>query len=244
MTQPVEMPEADAEPRLIVEQGLAARVTQIVEPVLTGLGYRLVRVKVLGLDGCTLQVMAERRDGTMTVEDCERVSRALSPLLDVQDPIERSYRLEVSSPGLDRPLVSRSDFERYVGYSIKVEMAIPVEGRRRFRGVLTGTEGDCVRMRREDIAPDEPGDVLLRLDEMAEAKLVLTDALVAESLRRGKALERAAREEERGRHWPARGPKHAARLDYMPRELSVPGKGKEFDSRTVTGSSVSENEGE
>ncbi|HEY7242501.1 MAG TPA: ribosome maturation factor RimP [Xanthobacteraceae bacterium] len=193
MTQPVETIETDADPRLIVEQGLAARVARIVEPVLVDMGYRLVRVKVLGLDGCTLQVMAERPDGSMTVEDCERVSRTLSPVLDVEDPIERAYRLEISSPGLDRPLVRRSDFGRHIGHCIKVEMASPVAGRKRFRGVLTGTEGDCARVRREDVAPQEPADVLLRLEEMAEAKLVLTETLVAESIRRGKALERAAR---------------------------------------------------
>ena len=130
MPQPVETLETDADPRLIVELGLAARVAGIVEPVLADMGYRLVRVKVLGVDGCTLQVMAERPDGTMTIEDCEQVSRGLSPVLDVADPMERGYRLEVSSPGLDRPLVRRSDFERYAGHSIKVEMVSPVEGRK------------------------------------------------------------------------------------------------------------------
>ena len=116
------------EPRLIVEPGLAARVAAIAEPVLEGLGYRLVRVRVSGTDGCTVQIMAERPDGTMTVEDCEAVSRALSPVLDVDDPIDRAYRLEMSSPGIDRPLVRRSDFERYAGHVAKIEMA--VAGRR------------------------------------------------------------------------------------------------------------------
>src|ERR1700737_5632908 len=104
MTQPVETLETNADPRLIVDLGLAARVAGIVEPVRADMCYRLVRVKGVGVDGCTLQVMAERPDGTMTIEDCERVSRALSPVLDVADPMERGYRLEVSSPGLDRPL--------------------------------------------------------------------------------------------------------------------------------------------
>src|SRR5215510_12864407 len=93
-----------AEPRLIIEPGLAARVAAIVEPVVEGLGYRLVRVRVSGLDGCTVQVMAERADGSMTIEDCEACSRALSPVLDTADPVDRAYRLEISSPGLDRPL--------------------------------------------------------------------------------------------------------------------------------------------
>jgi len=185
--------EVDAEARLIVEQGLAARLASIVEPVLIGLGYRLVRVRILGLDGCTVQVMAERPAGTMTMGDCEAVSRALSPVLDVADPIERAYRLEISSPGLDRPLVRRSDFERHAGHCLKVEMAVAVGGQRRFRGILVGTEGECVRIRGEDAAPGED-EVLLRLEDMAEAKLVLTDALVAESLRRGKAAEREARQ--------------------------------------------------
>src|SRR5262245_9119746 len=119
---------SSAERRIIVEPGLAARVAAIVEPVLEGLGYRLVRVRVSGLDGCTVQVMAERPDGSMTIDDCEAASRALSPVLDGADPIDRAYRLEMSSPGMDRPLVRRSDFERYAGHQLKVEMAIGCAG--------------------------------------------------------------------------------------------------------------------
>src|SRR5713101_5346672 len=133
MTQAIESTSAGSEPRLIVEQGAAARVAAIVEPVLDGIGYRLVRIKISGLDGCTVQIMAERPDGTMTIEDCETVSRTLSPVLDVADPIERAYRLEVSSPGIDRPLVRRSDFERYAGNRVRVEMAVAIEGRWCFR---------------------------------------------------------------------------------------------------------------
>ncbi len=114
------------EPRLIAETGTAARVAAVVEPVLEGLGYRLVRVRVSATDGCTVQVMAERPDGTMKVEDCEAASRALSPVLDATDPVDRAYRLEISSPGIDRPLVRRSDFERYAGQVVKVEMTVPV----------------------------------------------------------------------------------------------------------------------
>src|SRR4029453_15065599 len=116
--------QAESEPRLVAEQGVAARGAAIAEPVLGGIGYRLVRVKVSGLDGCTVQIMAERPAGTMTIEDCETVSRALSPGLGVADPIERAYRLEVSSPGIDRPLVRRSDFERHAGNRVRVEMAV------------------------------------------------------------------------------------------------------------------------
>ena len=199
MTQTIETTSAGAEPRLIVEQGAAARVAAIVEPVLDGIGYRLVRIKISGLEGCTVQIMAERPDGTMTIEDCETVSRTLSPVLDVADPIERAYRLEVSSPGIDRPLVRRSDFERYAGNRVRVEMAVAIEGRRRFRGFLLGADGDGARIRRDDAAPGETAEVVLPIDEMAEAKLVLTDELIAESLRRGKAQQREARLGDRSR---------------------------------------------
>ena len=135
------------ETRLITEPGRAARVAALAEPVLAGLGYRLVRVRISGFAGCTVQVMAERPDGTMTIEDCETASRALSPVLDAADPIEGSYRLEISSPGIDRPLVRRSDFDRYAGHVAQVEMLASIDGRRRFRGELNGTEGECVRLR-------------------------------------------------------------------------------------------------
>jgi ribosome maturation factor RimP len=202
MTQAIDRLRTDSEPRLIVEQGVAARVAAIAEPILVGIGYRLVRVRISGLDGCTVQIMAERPDGTMTVEDCETVSRALSPVLDVADPIDRAYRLEISSPGMDRPLVRRSDFERYAGHQLKVEMAVAIEGRRRFRGVLMGVEGLGVegasaRIRRDDAAPGEAAEALLAIEDMAEAKLVLTDALIAEALRRGKQAERQAQEMQR-----------------------------------------------
>jgi ribosome maturation factor RimP len=179
-----------AEPRLVVEPGLAARVSVITEPVLQGMGYRLVRIRVSGEAGCTVQVMAERPDGTMLIEDCEAVSRALSPVLDVADPIERAYRLEISSPGIDRPLVRRSDFERHAGYLVKIEMAVAAHGRKRFRGTIAGVEGNAVRIRRDGIPVGEESEVLLVMEEIADARLVLTDELIAESMRRGKAAER------------------------------------------------------
>jgi ribosome maturation factor RimP len=177
------------EPRLISEPGRAARVASVVEPVLASLGYRLVRVHVSAFAGCTVQIMAERPDGSMNIEDCEIASRALSPVLDAADPIESAYRLEISSPGIDRPLVRRSDFDRYAGHIAHVEMQVPIDGRRRFRGELSGTEGDCVRLRRGD-AEKDPGDVLLPINDMTEARLVLTDALIAQSLRRSKQNQR------------------------------------------------------
>jgi ribosome maturation factor RimP len=174
------------EPRLVRESGLAARVAAITEPVLQGLGYRLVRARVSGRDGCTVQIMAERPDGSFMIEDCEAASRALSPALDVEDPIPGAYRLELSSPGIDRPLVRESDFVRYAGHELKVEMELPVDSRKRFRGELLGAEGSNAKVKIQD-AGGVAQVVLLPIGDMAEAKLVLTDTLVAESLRRGKA---------------------------------------------------------
>jgi ribosome maturation factor RimP len=207
--------QSDTEPRLIVEQGVAARVAAIAEPVLSGLGYRLVRVKVSRIDGCTVQIMAERPDGTMIVDDCEAVSRALSPVLDVTDPMEHAYRLEISSPGLDRPLVRRSDFERYAGNRVRIEMAIAVEGRKRFRGLLNGVEGNAARVQREDAAAGEPVDVLLPIDEMADARIVLSKELIANSLRRGKhAAESEARAQDQTKR---KGPgKYRRSKDFQP----------------------------
>jgi ribosome maturation factor RimP len=198
------------EPRLITETGRAARIATIVEPVLAGLGYRLVRIRVSTFAGCTVQIMAERPDGTLAIEDCEAVSRALSPVLDVTEPIEGSYRLEISSPGIDRPLVRRSDFDRYAGYVAHIEMSAPIDGRRRFRGQLLGTQEGGARVRVAADAKTEGGDVLLPIADMSEAKLVLTDALISESLRRSKRGERqnngpgngkpAPRQERHNRH--------------------------------------------
>jgi len=177
-----------SEPRLIPETGLAARVAGIAEPLLEGLGFRIVRVRISGMSGMTVQIMAERPDGTMNIEDCENASRAL----DVEDLIDRAYRLEVSSPGIDRPLVRRSDFERFAGHVVKVEMAVARDGRRRFRGVLLGVEGETAKIRRDDAKEGETAEVQLPIADMAEARLVLTDALITESLRRAKAAERTA----------------------------------------------------
>jgi ribosome maturation factor RimP len=185
------------EPRLIAEPGLSARVAAVAEPVIEALGYRLVRVKVSPADGCTVQIMAERPDGGMMVEDCETVSRALSPVLDMADPVDRAYRLEISSPGLDRPLVRKSDFDRYAGNLAKIEMEIPIEGRKRFRGLLLGTAGETARLRRDDTEAGEAAEILLPMNEMSDAKLVLTDELVAQALRREKAAKREAKAAKR-----------------------------------------------
>jgi ribosome maturation factor RimP len=184
-----------SEPRLVVEPGVAARVSAVAAPVLQQLGYRLVRIKISGEAGCTVQIMAERPDGTMLIDDCEAVSRALSPVLDIADPIDRAYRLEISSPGIDRPLVRRSDFERYSGHLVKIEMAVAHQGRKRFRGLLAGVEGDKVRIRRDDAPAGEEADLVLTMEDIGEAHLVLTDELIAESMRRGKAAERELKRE-------------------------------------------------
>jgi ribosome maturation factor RimP len=178
----------------------------------------------------TVQIMAERADGSMVIEDCEAASRALSPVFDAEDPIDHEYRLEISSPGIDRPLVRRSDFERYAGHEAKIEMAVAHDGRKRFRGILLGTEGEAAKLRRKDVterelaekgltrkesAEGEAADVLLPIADMAEARLVLTDALIRESLRRSKAQERGRSGEEEGHqeHSDARMPATAARAN-------------------------------
>jgi ribosome maturation factor RimP len=175
------------EPRLITEAGLSARIAVIAAPVLSGLGFRLVRVRVSGRDGCTVQIMVEKPDGTFSVDECELASRTLSPALDVEDPIKNSYRLEISSPGIDRPLVRRSDFERYAGHEIKVEMTVSTEGRKRFRGTLRGAEAGAATV---ECHTREGGrqTVSLPFEDIAEARLVLTDALIAQSFKRGKQM--------------------------------------------------------
>jgi ribosome maturation factor RimP len=189
MSEPTHEPTtaADQEPRLVVESGVAARVAVIIEPAIVDLGYRLVRVRVSGQNGCTVQIMAERPDGTMNVEGCEEISQAVSPALDVDDPIQTAYHLEVSSPGMDRPLVRASDFERWAGHLAKIDTSEPVAGRKRFRGILRGAAGQDALLTRDDAKTEEERDVAIPMRAIAEARLVLTDALVTESLRRGKS---------------------------------------------------------
>jgi ribosome maturation factor RimP len=179
------------EPRMITENGVAARVASIITPVLRDLGYRLVRVRVTGTNGCTVQIMAEKPDGTMAVEDCEVVSKAVSPALDVDDPIDRAYYLEVSSPGIDRPLVRACDFARWAGHEAKIEMHVPVAGgRKKFRGTIVSADAGQTTIERLDAKDGEEARVALPLADIGEARLVLTDDLIRESLRRGKAALR------------------------------------------------------
>lgn len=185
MTGEQDMQEQEA--RIVVESGVAARVAAIVEPAIADLGYRLVRVRISSQNGCTVQIMAERPDGTMNVEGCEEVSQAVSPALDVDDPVQAAYHLEISSPGIDRPLVRASDFERWAGHLAKIDTVDIVSGRKRFRGILRGVEGENALLSRDDAKSEEERDVSIPMRLIGEARLVLTDALVTESLRRGKS---------------------------------------------------------
>ena len=181
-------PEANRA-RLSVESGVDARVARIVEPVAESMGYHLVRVRMNGNNGGTLQIMAERHDGTMNVEDCEALSRAVSPVMDVEDPIPQAYHLELSSPGIDRPLVREDDFARWAGHLVKLETREPIEGRRRFRGrvVSVGEDGFVIEL--DGSAAGERVAVPFAL--VHDARLVLTDELIAASLRADKAARRA-----------------------------------------------------
>ena len=176
--------------RYIRETGLEQRIARIVEPAANDMGYALVRVKVTAENGCTLQIMAEDADGRFTIEDCERLSTDLSPALDVEDPIDRAYNLEVSSPGIDRPLVRRSDFERAVGQEAKVEMMRAATGRKRFRGFIAGVDADALRLTVEGAGAVPAQEVSLPLADIGEAKLMLTDDLVRETLRKEKRQDR------------------------------------------------------
>ena len=193
-------PDLLDEPRLSEEHGVALAVARLAEPVLRDLGFRLVRVKLSAQDGATLQIMAERTDGTMDVDGCEAITEALSPVLDVEDPVKSEYRLEISSPGIDRPLMRVSDFRRAVGFEAKIEMHAPFEGRKRFRGRLDAVADDSgapvATLTRFDAKPGDADIVYLPLADIADGRLVLTDDLIRETLRAAKAAEREASEAE------------------------------------------------
>ncbi len=178
-----------SEPRLITESGLEARVATIAEPVCEGFGCRLVRVRISGRDGLTVQVMIDKADGEVTVDDCADVSRDLSAVFDVEDPLDRAYHLEVSSPGIDRVLVRASDFERWIGHEAKIEMSRLIDGRRRFRGVIEGYADGIVSVGMSGEAGSETTG--LAVADMAEAKLVMNDALLRASLKAGKQALKA-----------------------------------------------------
>ncbi|WCS23394.1 ribosome maturation factor RimP [Methylobacterium sp. NMS14P] len=213
--------EADlSEKRLVREAGVAARVAQAIEGPLAGLGFRLVRVRMSNVNGCTVQIMAERPDGTFTIDDCEAVSRAISPILDVDDPVGGAYNLEVSSPGIDRPLVRVSDFARWVGYEAKVELSPPLDGRKRFRGILGAPDptGTTVPIDLPDVKEGLPSRIDLPLKDLAEAHLVLTDELIRESLRRGGPADADDEDVEAGDEAAAaEGAPSPARAPFQPK---------------------------
>ncbi|NKB50705.1 MAG: ribosome maturation factor RimP [Rhizobiaceae bacterium] len=177
--------------RLVVEEGLDAVVASVVAPVVEDMGFRLVRARMIDHNGLTMQIMAERPDGTMSVVDCEQLSKALSPVLDVEDPVAQAYSLELSSPGIDRPLVRRSDFETWAGHIAKIETAYLLDGRKRFRGHIVRPEGDGVLLRRDNAAKGEEREVVIPSEAISAANLVLTDELIREALVRDKALRKA-----------------------------------------------------
>lgn len=171
----VEVSTTDLQRRFYRENGLAARIAALAEPVVAELGYRLVRVKV---SGSTLQIMVDHPDRAITVDDCALVSRRLSPLLDANDPMPGAFHLEISSPGIDRPLVRPSDFADWAGFEAKIEMKELIDERRRFRGIIEGFEDGEARLLMELKDFDEPQAIGLPVDLIADAKLVLTDELI------------------------------------------------------------------
>ncbi|MFN4056641.1 MAG: ribosome maturation factor RimP [Roseinatronobacter sp.] len=170
---------------LIAKTPLDQRLAGLVQPVIEGLGFELVRLRVMSGKHRTLQIMADRPQGGIEVDDCARISTAVSAVLDVDDPLEEAYTLEVSSPGIDRPLTRLKDFALWEGYDARVETAELIDGRRRFKGILAGVEDDEVLIEIEE--GGEPVTIGLKFDWLTDAKLILTDELIAEMLRTRKA---------------------------------------------------------
>jgi ribosome maturation factor RimP len=201
MSDTTQTENAAIEPRLIVETGLDRRVADIIEPTIEQIGYQLVRVRLSAQNGATLQIMCERPDGTMTVEDCEKVSMAVSPVLDVEDPIDKAYHLEVSSPGMDRPMVRKSDFSRWLGHLLKCETSILVDSRKRFRGKIVATDENGFTLERDQPAAGEEPTVVIPFTALAEGKLILTDELIRDALaadKKAKAAQAANQNDEDG----------------------------------------------
>jgi ribosome maturation factor RimP len=166
---------------LIAKAAIDKRLAEIVQPVIEGMGYELVRLRLMSGKKTTLQVMADRPDGGIEVDDCAKISTAISAVLDVEDPIEDEYALEVSSPGIDRPLTRLKDFDMWADHEAKIETSELIDGRRRFKGQLRGTDGD------EVLIEIPEGTIGLQFDWLTDAKLVLTDDLIAEMLKARKA---------------------------------------------------------
>ncbi|SEN30351.1 ribosome maturation factor RimP [Paracoccus alcaliphilus] len=169
---------------LIAKTAIDRRLAEIIAPVIEDLGFELVRVRLQGGKTATLQIMADRPEGGINVDDCGDISVAVSATLDVEDPIEDNYYLEVSSPGIDRPLTRMKDFEAFEGYEVRLETNQAIDGRKRWKGVLAGIEGEEVLLNIED--GDEVQTIGLQFDWLSDAKLVLTDDLIREMLRQKK----------------------------------------------------------
>ena len=170
---------------LVAKAAIDRRLADIVRPLIEGMGFELVRIRLMGGNTATLQIMAERPTGGIEVDDCAEISTAVGALLDVEDPIADNYTLEVSSPGIDRPLTRLKDFDEWSGYVAKIETSELIDGRKRFKGTLAGVEDGEVLIEIED--QGEPVTIGLKFDWLADAKLVLTDELVREMLRQRKA---------------------------------------------------------
>ncbi len=181
-----EKADSNFDDRFITETGMAADIAKIAEPVIKELGLRLVRIIISGREGCTLQIMIDRSESIVTVEDCAKLSRQLSPVLDVEDIISGKYNLEVSSPGIDRPLVRLSDFVTWAGYEAKIEMRELIDGRKRFRGLIEGVENAEVLLKVQLEGYEEEQIIGLPTDLISTAKLVLTDDLIKASLAQNK----------------------------------------------------------
>ena len=169
---------------LIAKTAMDRRLADILIPVIEGLGFELVRIRLMGGQTRTLQIMADRPDGGIEVDECGAISTAVSAVMDVEDPIEESYILEVSSPGIDRPLTRLKDFEAWKGWEARLETTELIDGRRRFKGMLAGVEGDEVLIEIEE--GKETLTIGLQFDWLSDAKLILTDDLIAEMLRQKK----------------------------------------------------------
>jgi ribosome maturation factor RimP len=170
---------------LIAKSAIDRRLAEIVTPVIEGLGFELVRIRLMGGNTRILQIMADRPDGGIGVDECGDISTAVSAVLDVEDPVEENYVLEVSSPGIDRPLTRLKDFEMWKGWEARIETSELIDGRRRFKGTLGGVEGEEVLIQIEEAG--EPVVIGLQFDWLADAKLILTDELITEMLRQKKA---------------------------------------------------------
>jgi len=170
---------------LIAKSAIDRRLAAIVTPVIESMGFELVRIRLMGGNTRTLQIMADRPEGGIVVDDCGEISIALSAVLDVEDPVEDNYILEVSSPGIDRPLTRLKDFETWKGWEARMETTELIDGRRRFKGTLGGVEGDEVLIMIEE--GGETVTIGLQFEWLADAKLILTDELITEMLRQKKA---------------------------------------------------------